>query len=189
MGGNDSIFLRSTPTLVDGGDGVDSVHIQAAAVTLNDSNIANVEIFYVQNGASLDFSGGSLARKIISQSTAGNAATILGSQGGDVIRAGAGADSITGGSGTDVIYAGSGADVFHYDASGFGHDIFHNVDLSTNVFDVKALGSSIADLHFTSVGGGSETAITGKGDTNKGDGIYLIGVTAANAQANGHFTF
>ena len=188
--GNDLIYLSSTPTLIDGGAGTDTVYVTAGVVALTNSNVTAVEKFSVAGGATLNFSGSSLGRVITSHSTASTAATILGSTGADIIYAGAGADSITGGAGRDLLFAGSGADTFHYDVSGFGQDLIRNVNLAKDVFDVHALGSSMADLHFTTVTGSAGGAkITGTGDTNAGDSILLVGVTVAAAQMTGHFTF
>ena len=56
--GDDHIYLTSTPTLVDGGAGVDSIFVQSGAAVFNDKNILNVEKFFVLNGGSINFSYG-----------------------------------------------------------------------------------------------------------------------------------
>ncbi|WP_051439971.1 calcium-binding protein [Methylobacterium sp. 10] len=174
-GGNDRLVVSGTPTIVDGGTGTDIMIVTGPSL-FTDQTFENIDKVYVRNNGSADFSLVTSAQAIVSQSTAGNAATIIGSQAGDRIYGGGGADILVGGAGKDKMFAGSGSDEFTYLGDlpgGFGRDNIYRFDAAHDRFNLEGIVDSFAEVNIRSINKNQDTEITFATSTNPADKIIL----------------
>jgi autotransporter-associated beta strand protein len=109
--GDNRFVIGAAPTYIDGGGGLNTVELTGNMV-LAGGSLANVGVVQVDNGVSANLSNLALGEEIVSASTVGGSAGIIGTLGNDVIVGGAGNDFLAaGGAGTDLIVGGTGNDV------------------------------------------------------------------------------
>ncbi|KQP03346.1 hypothetical protein ASF26_13675 [Methylobacterium sp. Leaf93] len=180
-GGNDRLVVSGTPTIVDGGTGTDIMIVTGPSL-FADQTFENIDKVYVRNSGSADFSLVTSAQTIVSQSTAGNTATIIGSQAGDRIYGGGGADILVGGAGKDKMFAGSGSNAFTYLSDfpgGFGRDNIYRFDALSDRFNVEGIVDSFAEVSIRSINKNQDTEITFATSTNPDDKIILHDVLSS----------
>lgn len=174
-GGNDRLVVSETPMIVDGGTGTDIMIVTGPSL-FTDQTFENIDKVYVRNGGSADFTLVTTAQTVVSQSTAGNAATIIGSQAGDRIYGGSGADNLVGGAGKDKMFAGSGSDEFTYLSDlpgGFGRDNIYRFDAAHDRFNLDGVVDSFDEVNIRSINKNQDTEITFATSTNPADKIIL----------------
>ncbi|CAA2104132.1 Bifunctional hemolysin/adenylate cyclase [Methylobacterium bullatum] len=118
--GDDRIVVSSTPGSIGGDGGKDVLIVMGGGtVSLSFMNFDGIEAIYVRNDTHLHMTNVLAGSKIVSQSTSGHAAEIVGTSGHDTIKGGKGGDTIDGGIGDDTIRAGQGGDTID---GGIGSD-------------------------------------------------------------------
>ena len=93
--GDDLLIANARDSLIDGGDGDDTVRYGAAVASLVDGDLINVEFVVITNAGNA----------IYNFSTQTEALNILGGMGRDTILGGSSADTLQGGSGNDLLVA------------------------------------------------------------------------------------
>ena len=107
--GSNHFTVATAPTLIScAPGGTNTVEVTASLAFAADS-LVNVQDVQVDNGVTADLSRLTTGENIVSESVFGHRATIIGTQGNDVITAGIGADVLTGGAGADTFVLGAGA--------------------------------------------------------------------------------
>ncbi|MCC0806202.1 hypothetical protein FPV16_08250 [Methylobacterium sp. W2] len=105
---------RSDRTLVQGDGGNDKLFlIGAETFTFTDTSFKSIEAVYVREALTLDLSGVTTGTTIVLQNVDDTSATVAGTKGNDIIKAGEGSADINGGTGSDKLYAGSGGRYLH----------------------------------------------------------------------------
>jgi Ca2+-binding RTX toxin-like protein len=101
----------SAQAIIDGGEGIDTIHVAADAVIkyAGDANIINIENIILGDRANIDLSNQTEGFAITG---AAGAETIIAGSGNDTIAGGDGADVLSGGAGNDQVTGGNGADQF-----------------------------------------------------------------------------
>ncbi|MCJ2131439.1 calcium-binding protein [Methylobacterium sp. E-045] len=192
-GGNDRLVVSETPMIVDGGSGTD-IMIVVGPSLFTDGTFINVEKTYVRNGGSADFTPMTTGQTVVSQSTAGNMAVIIGSEAADRIYGGRGSDILIGGAGNDKMFAGTGGDIFTYQKHyltelplDFGRDNIYRFDVTHDRLDVVDIVDSFDEVNIRSVHKGQDTEITFATSTNPADKIILHDVIASSLTADNFF--
>lgn len=166
--GNDTLRVDNLDSVIDAGQGVDTVVLVGVTAAMN-INLAAGQIENVDARASafnntLDASGASWKVTILGGN--GND-TIFGGSGVDVLSGGAGNDVIVGGLGNDTIEGGAGADSLD---GGGGNDV-----LSFDNLDTKVFGGDGADT-------AKSTATTGAINLN----LFTSKLETVNVAASSH---
>ncbi|MFD1332299.1 calcium-binding protein [Methylopila musalis] len=185
-GGDDILAVTAAPTLVDGGDGTDTLRIASdLSLTLTDATFVDIERIELRVGASVDLSGVSTAVTV--QAGKGGGQVIVGGAGADEIRLNGGGEA-TGGLGDDRLFASRGADLFHFNAAGFGDDVISGFNLQWDRLDFAGHAENRGDLVFSAAADSLGTLITFAGDP-AGDSVLLLGLDVAAVAARGDFLF
>ena len=158
--GNDKLAVTNAQTLVDGGDGQDRLLLlEPDTFTFTDASFKSIETIYVRGALTLDLSGVTASTTVNLQNAKDTFATVSGTKGNDVIRAGVGDTVIDGGTGNDKLYAARGADTFIFEMN-FGKDNVYGFAKGFDHFDVSALVSSFEDINLTMLNRGADTLVT-----------------------------
>lgn len=194
MGGADRLVITDTPTMIDGGAGIDFLFVTGGgSVSLAEATFTGIEAVYVRNATALDMSAVTNGTRIVSQSASGQGVDfgvdIVGTSGADRIVAGKGGDTIEGGAGGDKIFAGGGADTFRFQA-GFGRDNLYGLDLALDHIAIDMAGVESGSMKLTELQGGQDTLVTFAGIAST-DKIILYDVTVDEIRAvqSALFTF
>ncbi len=114
--GDNLLKLATAPTLFDGGDGNDTVEL-TASMTFAAGSLPKVEKATIDDHLSGDFSHLTGGLRITLASKAGGGASVIGTQGADVVSGGAGDDVVAGNLGNDTLNGGAGKDIFVFDTA------------------------------------------------------------------------
>lgn len=189
-GGNDRLVVSETPMIVDGGTGTDIMIVTGPSL-FTDETFKNIDKVYVRNNASADFTPMTTGQTVVSQSTAGNTAVIIGSEAADRIYGGHGLDILIGGAGNDKMFAGTGGDTFTYQKHyltelplDFGRDNIYRFDVTHDRFDVGDIVDSFDEVNIRSVHKGQDTEITFATSTNPATKIILHDVLSTTLTAD-----
>ncbi|MGD9638417.1 MAG: beta strand repeat-containing protein [Alphaproteobacteria bacterium] len=125
--GNDTIQIDAADTIIDGGDGIDTVYLQEA-ITF-DLAASNIEKALGSTGYDI-IDGSNSAADLTITGREGND-TLKGGTGNDSLNGDTGADKIYGGAGDDTLVGGSGADELY---GGAGDDILY-IDAADTIID------------------------------------------------------
>ena len=180
-GGNDTVSLHGSETSIDGGTGVDTLVLDAAAaVTAIDLSVSagsdqtSGDTTAITNFENVDASARGAAQAI----------TLTGSSGANVLTGGAGNDTIHGGGDADVIAAGAGNDRVDYvgtESSIDGGSGTNTLVLAATVtVDLGSTDQTVADA--VTVRNFQNVDATGLGSSQ---GVSITGSSGANQIAGG----
>ncbi len=124
--GNDTVTYRGSETSIDGGNGINTLILNAAATV----NLGNADQTSGNSTAVTNFQN-------VNASALSSAVSITGTSGANTLIGGSGNDTIDGGGGTDVIAAGLGNDSVAY----YGTETSIDGGAGTNTLLMRAAGS------------------------------------------------
>src|SRR6202023_2875244 len=140
-GGNDAVAYYGTEASIDGGIGVNTLVLKAAATI----NLANTDQTTADSTNVANFQN-------VDASALTTGVSVTGSSAANTITTGSGNDTIDGGGGADIINAGSGDDIVTY----HGTEISIDGGVGTDTLIVAA-GSTLTAVNFAVASGSDQT--------------------------------
>ncbi|HYD67955.1 calcium-binding protein [Azospirillum sp.] len=177
--GDDLMYVDGADTLIDGGDGFDTVYVQGIVGATVDLTASRIErVFGGAGDDRLSATTGGLA--VYVNGGAGNdqlaggsqGDTLAGGDGNDTVNGGDGSDTITGGAGADQLVAGAGDDLMYVDGDDTlveGGDGFDTVYVQGTVGAIIDLAAAGIERIFGGVGSDRLSA------AGAGAAIYVAG--------------
>jgi Ca2+-binding RTX toxin-like protein len=147
--GNDEITINDLAPVIDGGDGIDTLKVSIASVSLAD--YGNLENLILTGVGNINGTGNALANTITGNKGANR---LLGGLGNDTIYGGEGNDYMEhvdedGDPGTDSFYGGKGNDMYVVDA--LGVTVYESLNEGTDIVHTQltsyTLGDNIENLY------------------------------------------
>ncbi|MFM5511200.1 VCBS domain-containing protein [Aeromonas rivipollensis] len=184
--GDDTLVGAGNDKVLNGGNGTDTLQINAHFTSAGDGQIVSIEnIQLMASGLTLDLSNQS------------EGFTISGSTGADNITGGTGGDRINGGSGDDTLTGGSGADQFRLQTNGGNDTIVDYVDDTDEIAFLDNGSSGSGSVNFGNTGGSvngntldgddfdvrTSFAAIQNSDDNQVVRVSAAGITSANILA------
>jgi serralysin len=192
QGGDDTLIELGGDSVIDGGDGFDSLFVWSdTGLTLD---LATASIEWVQGSVLgndvLNGAGNTVNTYLYGW---GGNDVLTGGIANDYIAGGAGDDILTGGLGNDTLIGETGMDRYVYTASAWGSDTIHSFDVANEKMDFTAVAAIHSFSDFTTnewdagnLGYNSTTLFYNDGTTTSA--ITLIGVQLASL-SNSDFLF
>jgi Ca2+-binding RTX toxin-like protein len=171
--GNDTVTYHSTETLIDGGNGSNTL-VMTATATVDLSNGSD-QTTAGDSTTVTDFTN-------VNASGLSSGASITGSSGANTITGGTGADTIDGNGGADVISAGNGNDTVIY------HGTETSIDGGGGTDTLKLATAATIDLSNSSdqtSGGGVVTNFDDVDASGVASGVSITGSSSANTIIGG----
>lgn len=185
--GDDVLIEEGGDSLIDGGEGFDSLYVWSSGGLSLNMTTASIEWVQgsVQGGDNLDATGNTVDTFIYGW---GGADVLTGGWGSDYIAGGDGDDVLTGGAGNDTLIGEAGANRYVYSDIAWGADTIFFFGGHTDKIDFTAIGTihSLSDftMHEWDAGGGSTSTTLFHTQGATTSAITLMGVAEANILAS-----